>query len=78
MGTNCESCGMPVEGARYCGHCMDARGALQDFDTRLERMTGYRMGAFGETREAARRAALADMALMPAWREHPQVRQASS
>jgi len=29
---NCESCGMPIEPGRYCGHCTDDSGNLQAFD----------------------------------------------
>jgi hypothetical protein len=28
----CESCGMPIETGRYCGHCTDESGQLQSFD----------------------------------------------
>ncbi len=34
----CESCGTAIESGPYCEHCVDETGALQDFDTRFERM----------------------------------------
>ena len=37
----CESCGMPIETGRYCGYCTDETGALQSFDERFARMTGW-------------------------------------
>ena len=47
----CESCGMPIETGRYCGHCTDQSGQLQSFDQRFERMVAGRPDA---TRPPAR------------------------
>lgn len=74
MTETCESCGMPIESGRYCRHCVDETGALQDFDTRFERMVGWRLRERGGTCEAAEQATAAYMATMPAWRHHPGLR----
>jgi hypothetical protein len=71
---SCESCGMPIETGRYCEHCTDAEGQLQDFDQRFERMVGWESRRHPERSRAQLEAAtLAYMATMPAWREHPRV-----
>jgi hypothetical protein len=72
----CESCGFPVETGRYCPHCVDAEGALQDFATRFAAMASWRQREYGEGQAEAERATLAHMAAMPAWRDHPRVRAA--
>ncbi|MBK6954065.1 MAG: hypothetical protein IPH27_00770 [Actinomycetales bacterium] len=72
--TTCESCGMPIESGRYCQHCVDETGALQDFDIRFERMVGWQARRDpGASREALERATLDYLATMPAWRDHPRV-----
>ncbi|WP_374470819.1 hypothetical protein [Phenylobacterium sp.] len=76
MTPKCESCGMPIETGRYCGYCVDEHGALQDFETRFERMVRWLMRERGGTRAAAEQATLARMATLPAWRDHPKVRAA--
>jgi len=74
--TRCESCGMPIESGRYCAHCTDETGALQDFDTRFERMTSWQARATPDaSREQIEQDTLAYMATMPAWRDHPRVRR---
>ncbi len=67
--TPCESCGMPIESGPYCGHCVDADGRLQEFDTRFDRMVGWaqRAGADRATAEAQTRDYMRGM---PAWRDH--------
>ncbi len=71
----CESCSMPIESGRYCAHCTDADGELQDFDTRFAAMVSWQRRRHplrsierieAETREF--------MAGMPAWRDHPRLR----
>ena len=70
----CESCGMPIESGRYCAHCTDESGVLQDFDTRFERMTSWQARSTPDaSREEIERATLAYMSTMPAWRDHPRV-----
>jgi hypothetical protein len=74
MSATCESCGMPFESGRYCQHCVDDSGKLQDFDTRFERMVAWAMrrDATLDRAEAEKRT-IAYMAGMPAWRDHPDV-----
>jgi hypothetical protein len=70
----CESCGMPIAAGRYCAHCTDETGKLQDFETRLERMVAWTMRRnSGLDRTAAEQQTIAYMASMPAWRDHPSV-----
>lgn len=74
MTHKCESCGMPIENGRYCAHCVDASGALQDFDTRFGRMVEWQLRERGGERAEAEQQTIAYMATLPAWRDHPQVR----
>jgi len=78
MSHPCESCGMPIDNGCYCAYCVDADGALQDFESRFERMVQWSLREdSSQTREAAERATLNYMARMPAWSTHPRVRQRS-
>lgn len=72
----CESCGMPIENGPYCQYCVDDTRALQDFDTRFGRMVEWRLREGGGDRAVAERYALARMATLPAWRDHPRVKAA--
>ncbi|WP_304169010.1 hypothetical protein [Phenylobacterium aquaticum] len=74
MTHTCESCGMPIETGRYCAYCVDASGALQDFDTRFGRMVDWQLRERGGERAAAEAATLAYMATLPAWKDHPRVK----
>lgn len=77
MNPACQSCGMPIATGRYCPHCVDAHGALQDFDTRFARCLAWAMREDPTlSREQAEAQTLAWMARMPAWAEHPRVQQA--
>jgi hypothetical protein len=72
--SNCESCGMPIESGPYCLHCTDARGRLQPFEERFERMIGWQARQQpGASREELERETLAYLSTMPAWRDHPRV-----
>jgi hypothetical protein len=72
--TRCESCSMPIESGRYCVHCTDERGELQDFDTRFAAMTGWQQRSHPDRPVAQIEAETLDfMATMPAWRNHPRV-----
>jgi hypothetical protein len=65
---------MPIESGRYCAHCVDETGALQDFETRFERMVAWAMRRDTSlTRGEAERKAITYMSGMPAWRDHPSV-----
>ena len=75
---HCESCGMPIESGRYCEHCTDAAGILQDFDTRFEKMVAWQVRSHPEqSRQEAEASTLDYLATMPAWRDHPRVAQRS-
>jgi hypothetical protein len=65
---------MPVDAGRYCEHCVDESGRLQDFNTRFDRMVSWVMRRDAHlSRPDAERQTIAYMATMPAWREHPTV-----
>ena len=65
---------MPIESGRYCVHCVDETGRLQDFETRFERMVAWAMQRDSSlTRPEAEQKAIAYMSGMPAWRDHPNV-----
>lgn len=71
---NCESCSMPIESGRYCEHCVDADGELQDFEVRFEKMVAWQERSHPERSRAQLEAeTLAYLATMPAWRDHPRV-----
>ncbi len=72
MSHRCESCGMPIEAGPYCPHCVDARGQLQDFATRFDRMVAWQQRR-GSPRAQAEAETIAYMATMPAWKDHPEV-----
>jgi len=70
----CESCGMPIESGRYCGHCIDESGQLQSFDQRFERMVAWQARRDpAASREELERQTLRYLATMPAWQDHPRV-----
>ncbi len=74
--TNCESCGMPIEAGPYCNYCVDDAGKLQPFDERFERMVQWQMRHKPELdRKSAENDTLQYMAKMPAWKDHPRVKQ---
>ncbi|MCA0296111.1 MAG: hypothetical protein LCH96_12570 [Actinobacteria bacterium] len=71
---NCESCGMPIESGRYCVHCTNADGTLQDFDTRFAAMVDWQARRKPDASRADLEAdTRAYMASMPAWRNHPSL-----
>lgn len=73
--TTCESCSMPIESGPYCPHCVDAAGALQPFDERFERMIAWQARKQPRaTRAELEAQTLAFMATLPAWRDHPRVK----
>lgn len=74
MSPDCQSCGMPIDNGRYCSHCVDAQGQLQDFDQRFERMVQWALREEpGLARADAEQRTLDYMARMPAWAQHPRV-----
>lgn len=73
----CESCSMPIETGKYCQHCVDAEGKLQPFEERFERMVSWQARKKPDASRATLEAeTLAFMAKMPAWKNHPRVRDA--
>jgi len=75
--TPCQSCGLPIESGSYCQYCTDSTGKLQEFDVRLEGMTHWMLREEpGLPPATARQRAMAHMATMPAWRDHPQLKAA--
>jgi hypothetical protein len=71
----CESCGMPIETGIYCRYCADENGKLPAFEQRFDRMVAWWTGQHPELpSDEVRRQALAYMAQMPAWRDHPKVK----
>jgi hypothetical protein len=68
---------MTIESGPYCQHCVDARGALQSFEERFERMVQWQTRKEPNAKRAdVERKTLAYMATMPAWKDHPRVRRA--
>jgi hypothetical protein len=68
---------MPIEAGPYCQYCVDAKGALQPFEERFERMVQWQARREPmASREELEKKTLAHMATMPAWREHPRVKAA--
>jgi hypothetical protein len=82
----CESCGRPMgskeeHGAQnpsnpYCTHCTDLKGKLLPFEKKFEDFVELAMNNRWMGKEEAEKAALAQMAEMPAWRD--KLRQAAS
>lgn len=69
-----QSCGLPIDQGRWCRHCVDAEGRLQDFETRFERMVQWSLRENpGLARTEAERQTLDYMACMPSWAGHPRV-----
>lgn len=74
MSHACESCSMPIETGPYCQHCVDARGELQSFDERFERMLVWQARRKPDApRAELEKDTLAFMKKMPAWKDHPRV-----
>ena len=71
----CESCGLPIATGPYCGQCVDETGKLQAFEQRFERVVAWQSRLHRQgTREQLVRSALAYMAAMPAWKDHPRIK----
>lgn len=69
----CQSCGMPIETGVYCAHCVDENGQLQGFETRFSRMVDWQVNK-GSPRKQAEKDTLRHMATLPAWKDHPKVK----
>ena len=74
----CQSCAMPIENGSYCQYCADEHGNLHPFEESLARMGQFMMRQNPRlTPGEAQKQALAYMAQMPAWRDHPQLKAAA-
>jgi hypothetical protein len=70
---------MPIETGVYCQYCSDEKGNLQPFEERFARMVQWTSRQKPElSSDEAERQTLAYMAQMPAWRDHPKVKGAST
>ena len=75
----CQSCAMPIESGSYCKYCADENGNLQPFEERFERMVQWMSRQKPDLSPAeARKQTLAYIAQMPAWRDHPKVKEAAT
>lgn len=73
---HCQSCAMPIETGQYCQYCADQNGNLQPFEERFDRMVQWMSREKPHlSRDEAEKQTLAYMAQMPAWRDHPKVRE---
>jgi hypothetical protein len=71
----CQSCGMPTENVPYCGWCIGPDGKLQAFEERFESMIKWQARYHPKAaRQELERKALAYMAAMPAWQDHPRIK----
>jgi hypothetical protein len=59
----------------YCKHCGTAEGGLQPFEERFERLTQWAMTKDGLDRPTAEVRTREYMRAMPAWRDHPALRE---
>jgi len=74
----CVACGMPMEKAEdfplgdrtkdYCVHCARPDGSMQNYQEKLAGMSAFIMTTQGLDEGAAKRAAAAAMARLPAWK----------
>jgi len=79
MGKTCVSCGMPMnkpddfaagdDSKDFCVYCARPDGSLKSYDEALVGMTGFVVQTQGLDEGAAREAAKAMMAKMPAWKD---------
>lgn len=80
MRVTCVACGMPMEKTEdfamsdtskdYCRYCAKPDGSMQDYEEKLESMTGYMVRTKGFNEPAARAAARSIMADLPAWKDN--------
>jgi hypothetical protein len=73
----CIACGMPMEKASdhamgdetkdYCKFCARADGSMQNYEEKLEGLTGFIVNTQGLDSGMARKAAAQMMAKLPAW-----------
>lgn len=76
MNSSCQSCGMAIDHGAYCAYCLDERGVLQTFDVRFERMVQWALQREPKlSRNDAERRTRAYMRTMPAWCDHPRLKE---
>lgn len=74
--SNCQSCGMPIEHGPYCQYCADDHGRLHGFQETVRRMSAFWQSRDGSlTSERAEQQTLEHMAQMPAWKDHPELKE---
>ncbi|GGI92896.1 hypothetical protein GCM10007978_33120 [Shewanella hanedai] len=73
---HCESCGMSINDGTYCQYCTDGDGKLQAFNERFERMVQWVMKENKDlSRGGAENTTKEYMRTMPAWQNHPDIRE---
>ena len=66
---------MPITGGKYCQYCVDAKGNLQPFEGRFERMVQWVLGNEPSTpRTEAEMRTRTKMKTMSAWKDHPKLK----
>jgi len=72
---SCESCGMPIQGGKYCQYCVDEKGNLQSFETRFEKMVQWVLSKEPTTpRAEAEKRTRARMQTLLAWKDDPRLK----
>lgn len=76
----CIACGMPMktkedfaagdESKDYCKYCARPDGSMQNYEEKLEGLTGFIIRTQGLDEGAARNVAKGMMAKLPAWKEN--------
>jgi hypothetical protein len=61
-------------GAAWCRYCAP-EGSLQPFEERFERMVQWQTQRAGQSRAEAEAATKTYMRSLPAWRDHPALRE---
>jgi hypothetical protein len=66
---------MPITGGKYCQYCVDAKGNLQPFEERFERMVQWVLGNEPSTpRSEAEMRTRTKMKTMSAWKGYPKLK----
>lgn len=76
----CIACGMPMEKTSdfaqgdtekdYCIHCMSSDGGMQSFEEKKENLARFIVRTQGFDTDAAVKAAVGMMRMLPAWKEY--------
>jgi hypothetical protein len=75
----CESCGMPMKEVsdfgggnqenKYCRYCINEKGELKDFQTKLAEMIYFTVTRMNIDHSVAEKIAKENMSKMPAWKD---------